>query len=66
MNVILTDKDLCALQYALDALKAIAERGQLVGDVVEPLNDIRKASARARQALIRFEPVVIKINDSGA
>ena len=53
----LTDPHLCAIQYATDSLRAIAERRELVGDEIHPLNDIRAASRRAAAALRRLEPV---------
>ncbi|MGU7812670.1 hypothetical protein [Burkholderia sp. AW49-1] len=53
----LTDGQLCAVQYATEALRAIAERREQVDDVIRPLNDIRTASRRAAAALKRFEPV---------
>lgn len=53
-----TDNELCALDYAVRALRAIAERKELVGDLIEPMNDIRSASRRAQYALSRLEPVV--------
>ncbi|MCW3543483.1 hypothetical protein [Burkholderia cenocepacia] len=53
----LTDGQLCAVQYATEALRAIAERREQVDDVIRPLNDIRAASRRAAAALKRFEPV---------
>lgn len=53
----LTDGQLCAIQYAMYSLRAIAERRELTGDVIRPLNDIRTASRRAAAALKRFEPV---------
>ncbi|MBN3729473.1 hypothetical protein [Burkholderia sp. Tr-20390] len=53
----LADNHLCAVQYATDALRAIADRREQVGDAIQPLNDIRAASRRAAAALRRFEPV---------
>jgi len=58
----LTDADLCALEYAVKTLRAIAERQEQVGDVLEPVNDIRAAAARAKTALRRLEPVVRKLD----
>ncbi len=58
----LTDEDLCALEHAVQTLRAIAERQQQVGDVLEPVNDIRTAATRARNALRRLEPVVRRID----
>jgi hypothetical protein len=57
----LTDDDLCALEFAVEVLRAIAERRQLQADAWEPVNDIRAASARAKHALHRVEPVVRKL-----
>lgn len=55
------DEDLCALEHAVATLRAIADRRQQVGDVLEPVNDIRTASARAKSALQRLEPVARKL-----
>lgn len=57
----LSDNDLCAIQYAAQALKAIAERQRMVGDALEPLNDIRAASSLAKEALRRFELVADRL-----
>lgn len=62
----LTDADLCALEYAVQTLRAIAERQEQVGDVLEPVNDIRAAAARAKTALRRLEPVVRKLDGLAA
>lgn len=56
-----SDEDLCALEHAVTTLRAIADRQQQVGDVLEPVNDIRTASARAKHALRRLAPVVNKL-----
>ncbi len=58
----LTDMDLCALEYAVEALRVIAQRREVSGDVVTPVDDIRKASSRAAHALKRIEPVLLKID----
>ena len=60
----LTDEDLCALEYAAKALRAIAEREEIVGDVLQPMNDIRSAARRARAAVKRLEPVLLKIDSA--
>lgn len=62
----LTDADMCALEHAVKTLRAIAERREQVGDVLEPVNDIRTAAARAKNALRRLEPVVRKLDGLAA
>ena len=57
----LTDEDHCALEYAVETLRAIAERRQLVGDAWEPVDNIRAASVRAKHALRRVEPALRKL-----
>jgi 8-oxo-dGTP pyrophosphatase MutT (NUDIX family) len=53
----MSDDDLCSLEYAVRSLRAIAERRELVGDTIQPIDDIRAASRRATAALTRLEPV---------
>lgn len=57
----LSDDDLCAVEFAAQALRAIAERKRMVGDVIEPVNDIRIASSLAKEALRRFDSVAMKL-----
>lgn len=57
----LTDNDFCALEYAAAALRAIADRKELVGDLIQPMNDIRSASRRAKIAIARLDPVLQRI-----
>ena len=62
----LTENDLCAVQFALQALQSIADRKRMVVDVIEPVNDIRAASRLAKEAVRRFEPVAVKLLDSSS
>ena len=61
-EVSLTDEDLCALEYAATVLRMIAERQHQTDGRIEPVNDIRTASARAKAAIRRLEPVMRKID----
>lgn len=51
---IVTDDGMSALQFVENSLRAIAERKEQIGDVIEPLNDIRAASKRAAFAIKRL------------
>lgn len=55
----LSDEDLCAVEYAFEALQAIANRSRLTGDVIEPIANIHKASQLAREAARRLSPLVL-------
>jgi hypothetical protein len=63
LAAILTDDELCALEYSVRALRAIAERSEVLDGVIQPLNDIRAASRRAKHALSRLEPVARRLCD---
>lgn len=54
----LTDDDVRAIEYENCVLRSIADRSEIVGDVIEPVNDIRMASRREKVALKRLESVV--------
>jgi len=62
----LTDLELCDLQCALHTLTAIAERKMQCCEVIEPVNDIRDASKRAKYALGRFEPLALRLLNQAA
>lgn len=49
----LPDKGYCALQYVEASLAAIANRREIIGDVIQPLTTITAASKRAKAALSR-------------
>ena len=56
-----SDEDVCAIQFAIKALEAIAQRQRMVGDALEPVNNIKSASALAKQAARRFRPVADRL-----
>lgn len=61
----MTDEQLCAVQCAEEALRAIAERRYQIGDTIEPINDIRAAASVAAAALKRFAPVARALLSNG-
>lgn len=48
------DEIMCGLQAAADVLEAISKRSRQVGDVIEPVNDIRMASRLAAEGYRRI------------
>ncbi|MBO9679518.1 MAG: hypothetical protein J7556_14850 [Acidovorax sp.] len=51
----LTEEAFCDLQFAAQTLAAIAERQRQIGDVIEPVTDIRHASRLASAARARID-----------
>lgn len=59
-GVLLNDADWCAIEFAGNALRSIAERSFVSGDVIERVDTIGAASKRAAAALARLQPVLLK------
>lgn len=60
------DQDAQAVEFALSTLQAIARRQRLVGDVLEPVKDIRAAGKLAGAAAKRLERTLAELDATHA